>query len=359
MCPVHNVHSKFYGCTLVVNEENEIVLSVQCQDCITSEGGCEHAIAFLMWVHRRSEEPPCTSMECYWEKSKLSIVSSTLKYITAKDLGKNDSTMLSNPSVLNMFLEEGKKRKIRNCELLKYQPSYCESKTYAVSMHQLTCKFQEKCVDAFLEQVLITEDLIKKIEETTRDQSNSSLSIELKYGRITPCTAFAVSRCNTNDDTLISLILGGEIPKTSSMKRGQILKDEVRKTVEHILKRKINKCGLMLNSKYPMIAGCPDGIFDDGLLEIQCPISAKIYENYIKNGEAKKKYNAQMQLQMYLTGKKNCFFCVADPDYEQNRKVEILSVPFNIDFVENIINDKLLNFWKTNVYPLLYQGVKL
>lgn len=53
---------------------NNIILSVQCQDCVASQGGCKHAIAFLMWVHRRSEEPSCTSVECYWKKFRLSRV---------------------------------------------------------------------------------------------------------------------------------------------------------------------------------------------------------------------------------------------------------------------------------------------
>lgn len=49
-------------------------------------GGCKHAIAFLAWLHRRSEDPPSTSVECYWNKAKLSTVGSSLKYIKAKEI---------------------------------------------------------------------------------------------------------------------------------------------------------------------------------------------------------------------------------------------------------------------------------
>lgn len=358
ICPEHKVHAKLYGCTLVVDEEDDVIISVLCQDCAASLGGCKHAIAFLMWVHRRSEEPSCTSVECYWKKSKLSRVGSSLKYMTAKDLSKGNPILPAKPSVLLKFMAEGRKRKVDNCELLNYQPSAYQSETLAVSMHQLTYKFKEEQVDAFLKNVKITEYIIKLVEEQTREQSKSSLWFELRYGRITASKAFEVSRCKTNDGTLISLILGGKIPDTPSMKRGRNLEDEVRKTVETKLKKKINKCGLILNSKYPMIAGSPDGIFEDGIIEIKCPLSARTYKNYIKNGEPAAKYNAQMQLQMYLTGKKNCFFfCIADPDYGENEKVEIISVPFKCEYVQNIINDKLLNFWKINVYPLLYQSV--
>ncbi|KAF9801729.1 hypothetical protein SFRURICE_014883 [Spodoptera frugiperda] len=248
ICPEHKVHAKLYGCTLVVDEEDDIILSVQCQDCVASQSGCKHAIAFLMWVHRRSEEPSCTSVECYWKKSKR------LKL----ELSKGNPILPANPSVFNNFLEEARKRKVEDCQLLKYQPTYSESETWAISMHQLTYKFKERCVEDFLKKIEITASLIKKVEEETREQSNSALWFELRYGRITASRAFEVSRCKTSDGTLISLILGGKIPDTPAMKRGRVLENEVRKTVESKIKKKVSKCGLLLNSKYPMIAGSPD-----------------------------------------------------------------------------------------------------
>ncbi|KAJ8961936.1 hypothetical protein NQ317_003887 [Molorchus minor] len=60
ICPEHKVHAKLYGCTLVLDKEDDVILSVLCQDCAASQSGCKLAIAFLMWVHRRSEEPSCT-----------------------------------------------------------------------------------------------------------------------------------------------------------------------------------------------------------------------------------------------------------------------------------------------------------
>ncbi|GBP91015.1 hypothetical protein EVAR_60490_1 [Eumeta japonica] len=68
------------------DDAEEAVKSIECHDCVASQGGCKHAIAFLMWIHRRSEEPSCTSVECYWMKSKLSRAGSTLKYLTAREM---------------------------------------------------------------------------------------------------------------------------------------------------------------------------------------------------------------------------------------------------------------------------------
>lgn len=59
---------------MVVNESQDEIISCQCHDCAASAGGCKHAVAFLMWAHRRSEEPPSTSVECYWKKPTLSKV---------------------------------------------------------------------------------------------------------------------------------------------------------------------------------------------------------------------------------------------------------------------------------------------
>ncbi|RVE52513.1 hypothetical protein evm_002907 [Chilo suppressalis] len=58
ICPEHKVHAKLYGCTLVVDEEEDIIISIQAI-LRGFKGCCKHAIAFLMWVHRRSEEPSC------------------------------------------------------------------------------------------------------------------------------------------------------------------------------------------------------------------------------------------------------------------------------------------------------------
>ncbi|XP_047997651.1 uncharacterized protein LOC125235214 [Leguminivora glycinivorella] len=215
------------------------------------------------------------SIECYWKKSNLSRVGSTVKYMTAKDLSKGDPLLKPNSSVLLKFLEEGKKRNIEDCELLKYQPTYSVSETQAVSMHQLVWNFKEKCVDEFLKKVELSASLITKVEEETREQADSCLWYELRYGRITASRAFEVSRCKKNNGTLVSLILGAKIPDTPAMRRGRVLEDEVRKTVEKKLNKKINKCGLVISSAYPMIAGSPDGIFEDGVIEIKCPNSVK------------------------------------------------------------------------------------
>lgn len=58
---------------------------------------------------------------------------------------------------------------------------------------------------------------------------------------------------------------------------------------------------------------------------------------YVKCGKITEKCNAQLQLQMYLTNRKKCFFCVADPEFEVNGQVKILAVNYDEGYVSSLI----------------------
>lgn len=150
--------------------------------------------------------------------------------------------------------------------------------------------------------------------------------------------------------------MGGKISDTPAMKRDRLLEEEVRKTVSTKLGKKIKKCGLFLSKQYPVIAGSPNGICGDSIIEIKCPMSAKTYKTYILNGKPAPKYYGQMQLQMSLAGLHIGHFCVADWNYSINKKVEVISVTFDDKYVLEFM-EVLVSLWKDNVYPLLCQSV--
>lgn len=103
----------------------------------------EDAIALLMWIHKRSEEPSCTDIQCYWRKSILSRVGTTLKFMSAKDLSQGSPILSSNSNVRDRFLEERKEKKLSNCELLKYQQYYHCDDLLSASLHQLMLNHKE------------------------------------------------------------------------------------------------------------------------------------------------------------------------------------------------------------------------
>lgn len=345
--------------SVLVNEEEDKITSALCQDCPAAIGGCKHAIAFLFWLHRRSEEPACTSVECYWKKSNLSKVGSSLKILTAKDMCKRKhQDPVPDMSVITEFIDECKKRKIETCQFLKHTENYLESRS-VLSLHNLICTYNDSDCKSFLEKVkdLFNDENLKYAEINTRTQYKNNLWFELRYGRITASKSYEVSRCKTFDGCLVSLIFGARTVQTPMMKRGQKLEDKVREVAEDKLGMKFKKCGLFISNEYPMIAGSPDGINEQkSLIEIKCPSTEKHFESYIKGGNITRKCLAQVQIQMFCAKVNLTYFCVASSDFEITKKVTILPVTYNDKYVRELIVH-LVSFWELHIFPKLYESV--
>ncbi|KAL4715283.1 hypothetical protein ACJJTC_010853 [Scirpophaga incertulas] len=217
-----------------------------------------------MWLHRRSEEPSCTQVECYWNKSLLSKVGTRLKSITAKEIAK---------------------------------------------------------------------DVLKEVEEKTRDQSENTLWHELRFARVKASKAYEISRCKTSDNALVSMILGSEVPETPTMKRDRVLEQKVLRVVGKMLGKHIKKWGFFISKLHPMIAVSPDG----------------------RGWKTIKKCYAQLQLQMYVCDIKKSYFC--DSNFENNMKVNIIDVDFNEEYIHTLLKALLL-FWKSKIFPLLFKMSK-
>ncbi|XP_028170878.1 uncharacterized protein LOC114360375 [Ostrinia furnacalis] len=358
MCPEHKVRSKQYTVSAVIDEEKEEIISVLCQDCPAAAGGCKHAVAFLMWLHRRSEEPSCTSVECYWKKSNLSKVGSTIKVLTAKEMCKRKHQVPEpDTSVMEEFLIECKNRKIKSCQFIKHVGDY-EDEKLILSLHYLVNTYKEQTCDSFLSKTkhLFNEENIKSAEIQTRNQNKSSLWFELRYGRVTASKSFEVSRCRTHDGSLVAKIFGARSVLTAAMKRGQKLEEKVREVVEKKLGLRFAKCGLFISDEYPMIAGSPDGISTKGIIEIKCPSNEKNREYYIKNGQLSEKCLAQVQIQMYCVKAKLTYFCVAGSDFENTKEVTILPICYNELYVKKLI-DQIVPFWSQHIFPKLFESV--
>ncbi|XP_051156314.1 uncharacterized protein LOC127278577 [Leptopilina boulardi] len=141
ICPEHRVGSKPYIVICTVDEKDDEIKKITCQDCAASTGGCKHAIAFLMWLHRRSEEPEPTATVCYWKKSTLSQVGLNIKYMLIREIN-NPKTKPNLPSsdtfferVINEIQSKQNNFQIsRHCILLN--PSL-----FDVSLHQILLQF--------------------------------------------------------------------------------------------------------------------------------------------------------------------------------------------------------------------------
>lgn len=111
--------------------------------------------------------------------------------------------------------------------------------------------------------------------------------------------------------------------------------------------------GFFLKPNRPHLGASPDGLTSEYVVEIKCPSTMKGKESFVKNNVLSSKSKAQIQLQMFFCNKIKGLFCVANENFESNKKVEIFE-----DYDENYcidLLDKSTHFWKTSVFPKLVE----
>lgn len=360
--PEHRVRCKMYTVVAVVNEVEEVIIEIKCEDCAASEGGgCKHAICFAMWLIKRTEEPSVTSVTCYWAKPKLSEAVTQDKCVLAKEIGKRrlPAVMLDPSLRLPVFLEECKNRRLNNSLFTNYNTE-CETLN-KYSIFQIMLAFIQcdqnhtyENFKTYCEEKLSLE-VITEIEEQTRGQAECTLWHTLKQGRLSASKIYEATRCKT-DGVLVKTILGGyKVPETKAIKRGKLLEKEVLKAIETDLKIKLHPCGFKLIT--PIIGASPDGVCDNFTLEIKCPSREKTVENYVKDGIVTPKCKAQIQLQMHSFHKKKAMFCVADPMFENNKKYSCHWLYYDKLYIEKLLLEGEM-FWKMYIFDKMLNNAK-
>lgn len=228
--PEHQMRTKPYHCSLICDENEKKNLNVTCDDCAASKGRCKHALALLMWLYRRSEEPSTASVKCYWKTSKLSGVGTTLKMIKAKDVGPASKKIQVQPNKNDFFDKVVPKlRELQiQCSLSQY---VCEKKEVEkVPLHYLINNFKKMNMDFDVESSLkfckneMTKSRCLQIKEATMAQSNSNLWFEMRYGRITASKMHEVAQCKAKDGSLPEEVFGTvTFKETAAIKRGKAL----------------------------------------------------------------------------------------------------------------------------------------
>ncbi|KAJ8679197.1 hypothetical protein QAD02_014984 [Eretmocerus hayati] len=105
VCPEHTINTKNYNVIVRIDEQEEIISKAECQDCTASQGGCKHAVAFIAWLYRKSQEPPPTSVACYWKKPMLSRVDAKVNHTTMEDLLSSASKHFNGRNRSDEFLK--------------------------------------------------------------------------------------------------------------------------------------------------------------------------------------------------------------------------------------------------------------
>lgn len=131
------------------------------------------------------------------------------------------------------------------------------------------------------------------------------------------------------------------IPTTYAMQHGIDHEPAARYFYEFMTERKVKEVGLCLHDE--MAAGAsPDGLIgEDGLLEIKCP-QAAIMVKYLRDQKLPTDYKAQVQGQMWITGRSWCDFVAYHPDM----KSMIVRVDRDEKYIESlaeIVSDAVMS----------------
>lgn len=201
-------------------------------------------------------------------------------------------------------------------------------------MHQLMFSFLE-INDEFLvfAQNSMTETMCKEIQNLTQNQSDDLLWFELRYGRITASKIYEAAHCHTPDGSLVNEIIGASKAfQSNAMKRGKELEHKALVEIKKKEKLSYRRCGLFLLPSCPIIGASPDAIGSDFIIEVKCPASADGFNKFLPKGLINAKCKAQMYLQMLCANKKKGLFYVADPNFENNKKITTVWLTYDEHF---------------------------
>jgi hypothetical protein len=84
--PEHHVTSKAYTVSATVDEDSNVIAGNECVNYTTSLDGCKHVIALLAWLSPSTGESAPTEVQCFWKKTKLSSVGSSIMIIPVESL---------------------------------------------------------------------------------------------------------------------------------------------------------------------------------------------------------------------------------------------------------------------------------
>ncbi|XP_061706708.1 uncharacterized protein LOC133517409 [Cydia pomonella] len=356
--PEQRITSKYYVVMVHLEEANESIIDTSC-DCAAGAGGCKHTVVVLHWLQKRSAEPSPTSIQCYWTKPSLKRALD--KPLMCKDLAKGEVAERGpkDPLVLKRLRQEATKHGCGKSLLMVYDPERPMKMNSKYCIFDMMVDFLEKESRPTFNKFKIFSNAImlenkEKIMKDTVGQVNSKQWHSIRQGRITGSKIYEIAHCKTPHGSLVEEILGGcKAPETKSMKRGKILEKRVLNKVKTDINKEIKECGFLIIDG--IFGASPDGVGDDFVVEIKCPISEKTKKNYIKNGQIANKFMGQVQLEMLAAGKNKCLLCVADPKFESNSLIETIVVNFDKNYIDNLMRDAE-KFWDENVYPVILKS---
>lgn len=140
-------------------------------------------------------------------------------------------------------------------------------------------------------------------------------------------TGEAATRANYRAE-LVAQRLTGQIPEgftNAAMQWGTEQEPFARATYEIQRGVIVQEVGFIHHPTIAMSGASPDGLVDDGLVEIKCPNTAT-HIDFLLTGKIPNKYVLQMAWQMLCTGRKWCDYVSFDPRMPERMRMKVMRV---------------------------------
>ena len=143
----------------------------------------------------------------------------------------------------------------------------------------------------------------------------------IRLGKITASNAdrllTAPKRASYAQELIVELFATEqeEMYVNAAMQHGIDYESEAAAWYEAKTQRTVTPVGFVIHDDHPNYACSPDGLVgEDGLIEIKCP-GSRAHIEHLDNGPGSK-YNAQMQWQLFITGRSWCDFVSYSPRFD-------------------------------------------
>lgn len=196
------------------------------------------------------------------------------------------------------------------------------------------------------------KNLAQVAHDLTIEQADTTLWHDLRIGRITASRLYETTRCTMARGSLVDKYLGKKSGWSFSMMRGTVLEEFVFEEVKKEYPE-LERSGLIINPKvHPFFAASPDGLHKDFVLEIKCPSTQNTFNQYINVDTLSLKYFAQIQLQMFITGKTKALLAVAHLDFEKTREITKVWIEIDHEYIDTMIS-QAEEFYERAIFPAL------
>lgn len=223
---------------------------------------------------------------------------------------------------------------------------------------------------AFLKTLEKTDEERRAIEQRTILQSESGEWLELRRNLLTASNFGKVIKrkpTNTCANIVKNMLYKPTLDHVASISHGKKNEKIAFEQLSNQMKIDIRQCGLFLDENYPFLGATPDGVADDMLIEVKCPIAPfkigiddaiqegkmHFWKKDKKSGDIYVNKNSdwflQAQGQMHICKYSKCLLAVW---YGENKlKMEILQK--DDQFWNDKMEPKLLSFYYDCLLPEL------